>query len=388
MNVLKKKRIAKFLTSALSASSITMAFVCLFIRIHQIPILGITDKLNILAAKSILPGSPPKIKIPGLRDSKTPIYEPIQQEHQCAENFSEQEQKRDEKHEASESSLSIDDLKEQSPDPEDEHHSPDEKTYKIIESQFSSGGTKYENFYVKNTTDYDLNIAEELSKTPDVNIKDTDKPQVLIVHTHTSESYISKDRGFFYESFYPRTEDNTKNVTRVGNAIAEKLRQNGISTIHDTTFHDVPTYNGSYSRSAKTIKSNLEKYPSIQVVLDIHRDSLGDKERGKIKPTFKFQGHKAAQIMVIAGCDSDGSLGYPDWEKNLRFALRVHQKCETMFPGITRPMFFGKVKYNFNLTHGSVLIEVGSDVNTLEEAVISGNMVGESLSKVLLELRG
>lgn len=269
----------------------------------------------------------------------------------------------------------------------EEKHSPNEKTYKVIESQFSSSGLKVDNFYVKNVSGAEINIDRELSSSPDVHIKSTKDIQVLIYHTHTSESYLRKDQGFFYESYYPRSTDSSINVTRVGDAITEKLIEHGISTLHDTTYHDVPTYKGSYARSYKTIKSNLEKYPSIQVTIDIHRDSLGERENGKIKPTFKINGSKAAQIMIITGFDKDGSLGFPDWEQNLRFALRLQQKCETMFPGLTRPMFLGNVRYNLNLSHGSILIEVGSDVNTLDEAVYSGTLLGESLAHLLNELK-
>ncbi len=268
-----------------------------------------------------------------------------------------------------------------------EYHSPDEAKYKIIETNIGAGGTKFENFYLKNITGQDIDIQAELNKAPEINITNTKEPQVLIFHTHTSESYMKKDDGFFYESFYPRSLDNEKNVTRVGREIVEKLKENGINAIHDTTYHDNPSYNGSYSRSAKTIKENLEKYPSIQVVIDIHRDSMGSKEQGKVKPTFKYKDKKAAQLMIISGCDPDKSLGFPNWEKNLRLALRIQKCCETLFPGITRPLNFSKVKYNEHLTPGSLLIEIGSDANTLEEAVNTGAMLGEALSQVLNGLK-
>lgn len=267
-------------------------------------------------------------------------------------------------------------------------HSSDEKTYPIIESQFGAAGLKYENFYIKKTIEYPLNVGEELARRPDFSISKDGAPQVLIVHTHTSEAYIDKDQGFYYESFYPRSTDYSRNVTRVGNAIAEQLKNAGIGVIHDLTYHDDPSYNGSYSRSAQTIKNHLAQNPSIKVVLDIHRDAIGDNESGKIKPTFVFDGKKAAQIMIMSGCDTDGSLGFPDWEHNLRLALRLQQKAETLYPGITRPMYFGEVKYNMDITHGSLLIEVGTDANTLEEAVYTGSLLGNALSQVLEELVG
>ncbi len=261
-------------------------------------------------------------------------------------------------------------------------HVDGENTFKIIESHFGDSGIKYENFYVNNKSGIDLNIAEELAKKPDINIKKDGTPQVLIYHTHTCESFMDKDQGFYYESFYPRTEDNRYNVVRVGDAICESLKKAGIAAIHDTTCHDSPSFSGSYKRSAETIDRNLAKYPSIQVTIDIHRDTIGNNERGKIKPTFKVGNRKAAQIMIMSGCDLDGSMEFPDWEYNLRFALRLQKSAETLYPGMTRSLFFGPVKYNMNKTHASLLIEVGTEVNTLNEAVYTGTLIGNVLENV------
>lgn len=267
----------------------------------------------------------------------------------------------------------------------EETHPSDEKTYKIIESQLGASGTKCNNFYVKKDTNLDVNMDNELTLKPDIKIKKDGTPQVLIYHTHTTESYMKEDKGFYYESFYPRSTDNNFNVTQVGNNISQTLESNGIGVIHDITMHDSPSYNGSYSRSIKTIEKNLAEHPSIQVTVDIHRDSLGGNETGKIKPTFKVGNKKAAQIMIMAGCDEDGSLEFPDWEYNLRLALRLQNTAENMYPGMTRPMYFGDVKYNMHMTHGSLLIEVGSDANTLDEAKYTGTLLGNVLSKVLSE---
>ena len=160
------------------------------------------------------------------------------------------------------------------------------------------------------------------------------------------------------------------------------VKKAGILSIHDTTCHDSPSFSGSYKRSAETIEKNLAKYPSIQVTIDIHRDTIGNNERGKIKPTFKVGNRKAAQIMIMSGCDLDGSMEFPDWEYNLRFALRLQRSAETMYPGMTRSLFFGPVKYNMNKTHASLLIEVGTEVNTLNEAVYTGTLLGNVLENV------
>lgn len=256
-----------------------------------------------------------------------------------------------------------------------------EEKYIVTEKNLTGYGTRYENFYVQNKTDYNLNIKEMLSAPLGFEMEDTDDVQVLIMHTHTCESYLDADEGIFYESFYPRTTNNLFNVTQVGNAIEQSLKENGIGVIHDKTIHDYPSYNGSYDRSLDTIYSYIEKYPKIKVVLDIHRDSLGT-ETNKTKPTFTYNGKKGAQIMIMSGYD-DGTLDLPEWNYNLRFALRLQQQTETMFPGMTRPLNFGYFNYNMNVNTGSLLVEFGTDANTLDEAVYSGKLFGQSLAKVL-----
>lgn len=262
-----------------------------------------------------------------------------------------------------------------------------EVTYPIIESHIGGSGTAYDNFYIKNYMGINLNIGSLLNSKLTFDIADTAEPQVLIVHTHAGESYLTEDLGYYPESYYPRTTDNNYNVTRVGAAIAKSLNKAGIYTIHDTTQHDNPSYNGSYDRSLETINKYLEQYPSIKIVLDIHRDSLGyGGEQGKIKPVFVANGKKAAQIMIMSGCDLDGSLDFPDWEENLKFALKIQSKAETMYPGMTRPLDFGEFAYNMNVNTGSLLIEIGTDVNTLDEAVYSGELLGNVIANVCAEL--
>ncbi len=262
-----------------------------------------------------------------------------------------------------------------------------ENMYPIIERTIGANGTTFNNFSVKNTTSVDIDIEEELNKRPDINISKNSSPQVLIMHTHATEAYIDVDKGVFPESFYPRSTDENYSVVKVGEAIKTQLVNSGINTLHDTTQHDNPSYTGAYYRSEDTIENYLSQYPSIQVVLDIHRDSIGNNESGKVKPTFTYNNKKAAQVMIIAGCDDDGTWLFPDWEYNLRFALRLQQTTETLYPGMTRPLKFCPSQYNMHLTHGSLLVEIGTDVNTLDEAVYSGTLLGNALSQVLNELQ-
>lgn len=252
----------------------------------------------------------------------------------------------------------------------------------IVEEMQISSDLSYNNFSVKNSTSYSIDYENMLNSELPFEIEDTRKVQVLIVHTHTCESYMNEDAGYYFEDFYPRTTDNEKNVTKVGEAIAKKLKENGIGVVHIKTQHDNPSYDGAYYRSYDTIMKYIEKYKDIKVVLDIHRDSMTKDDMTKIKPTFTYKGHKAAQIMIMSGHD-DGDGGFPMWEENLNFALKLQDTAETMYPGITRPLNFGYFTYNMNVNSGSLLIEVGTDANTLEEAVYTGQMLGNALAQVL-----
>jgi len=169
----------------------------------------------------------------------------------------------------------------------------------------------------------------------------------------------------------------------VGDKIAEQLETAGIGVVHDKTVHDYPAYDGSYDRSLATMQKNLKQYPSIKVTLDIHRDAMHRDDGTMLKTTAVVGGKKAAQVMILSGCDDDGTLGFPNWEYNLRLALRIQNQLAKDAPGLARPLDFCARRYNENVTKGSLLIEIGTDANTLDEAKYSGTLVGQSLAKVL-----
>lgn len=255
------------------------------------------------------------------------------------------------------------------------------KQYPIYTKQYTAGGKKYENFYVKNNTDYNLDIGAALKKELGFKIEKNKKVQVLIYHTHTSESFIDCDVGYYYSDYYPRTNDTRYNITQVGDEIEKQLKKAGIGVVHDKTSHD-DSYTGSYRRSRATVNKYLKKYPDIKVTLDIHRDSIGS-DTFKVKPTFTYKGKKGAQIMILTGYDSEEYFNFPKWNYNLRFALKLQKMCETKYSGMTRPLDFGNFAYNMNVNTGSLLIEVGADGNTLDEAKYSGKLLGKALSLVL-----
>lgn len=256
------------------------------------------------------------------------------------------------------------------------------EAYPVIESQYGTPGE----ISIKNTTDFEIDVDSEISAPLGFEVEDTDEPQVLIVHTHSCEAYLQEDNGVYYSEYTGRSTDDNENLTSAGTAMADSLTENGITALHSMTHHDEPSYNGSYDRSAATIYEYLEEYPSIKVIIDFHRDSIGyGGEDGKIKPTFEVNGKKAAQIMIMSGYDSMGDYDFAHWEENLRLALRIQQKAEELYPGMTRPLYFGDFAYNMNINSGSLLIEVGTEVNTLEEAQYTGKLLGDVLARVLKE---
>ncbi len=260
---------------------------------------------------------------------------------------------------------------------------------KIFE-QFLSPYTQklsYGGIYIKNSAGVSIDIKNELSSSLELKIKKSKEPEVLIVHTHATESYMDEDLNYYTAQDKPRNENDSKNVVKVGEVFAEVLKSGGISVIHDKTHHDSPSYNQSYSRAKTTINEYLSKYPSIKVVVDLHRDSIAMTGNDKCKPTKEIDGKKAAQVMLVVGSQTGTVSGFPDWKQNLRLALRFQQTMEATYPGLARAMLFCSRKYNMNLTKGSMLLEVGTDANTLEEAIYSAELAGKALLSVLNTLK-
>ncbi len=239
---------------------------------------------------------------------------------------------------------------------------------------------------VRNVTDIsNEDILEESRKLPEFTIEKNGEPQVLIMHTHATESYEPYERDFYDASFSSRTTDKSMNMAAVGDAITKELEAAGIGVIHDTTLHDYPSYNGSYDLSRETVQKYLDEYPSIKIVLDVHRDAIERESGERIAPAAEINGKNAAQVMIISGCD-DGTMNMPNCMKNLRFACLLQGQLESDWQGLTRPVLFDYRKYNQDLTTGSILIEVGGHANSIDQAVYSGELIGKSLAKCLSEL--
>lgn len=258
-----------------------------------------------------------------------------------------------------------------------------EKTYLVTETMYRESNMTCGNFYVKNATDISLDLNGYLAADLPFEKEDTSLPQVLIVHTHATESYMDSDLGYYYESYDPSNDDDERNVVRVGDEICASLKEHGITALHCRKHHNEPSYLGAYDCCAESINEYLAQYPSLKIVLDIHRDSIMTDDGERIKPTFEYGGEKAAQIMIMCGNDNNGYYDFPNWQQNMSLAVKLQSIAETNYPGMTRPLSFGNFMYNMNLAPGSLLIEIGTDANTLDEAVLSGKLLGSVVAQVL-----
>ncbi|MBO4693147.1 MAG: stage II sporulation protein P [Clostridia bacterium] len=254
------------------------------------------------------------------------------------------------------------------------------KTIKSDGLNVSSGGV-----HIKNSTDLSIDVNSLLSSEPTFKIKKSTKAQVLIVHTHATESFLKEDRDYYTDEDSSRTTDNSFNVTELGSIIAQKLNAASIATLHDRTQHDYPSYNGSYSRAASTIKKYLENNTGIKTVIDIHRDAI-QTDNTKTKLTTEIGGKPAAQVMLVMGSNSGNIKNFPDWQENLKLALRLQKNIESMYPNLARPLSLVSRCYNENLTTGSMLIEIGTDANSFDEVKYSAELLSDAIIKTLEDL--
>ena len=204
------------------------------------------------------------------------------------------------------------------------------------------------------------------------------QPRVLILHSHTTESFEQTADRYEESSAY-RTLDPGHNMLALGELLAEILESAGIGVIHDKTLHDYPSYNGSYTHAAASTKAYLEQYPTIELILDLHRDAA-DTPRGQMATKCTIGGERGAQLMFVLGTDK--RLNHPDWEENLSLALKLQVLLEKENPGICRDLTLSKNRYNQHLGKYALLVEIGAAGNTLDEAKLAARELGEAIAKL------
>lgn len=212
------------------------------------------------------------------------------------------------------------------------------------------------------------------------------KPIVLIYHTHTSESY-TPSKAFNYN---PRdkayhTEDLNFSIAKVGEVMAAELNKLAVPTIHDKTIHDIPTYMTSYSNSLKTVEKIIKQYPSIKIIIDLHRDApFPESNKSRELTTVKIDGETFSRIMFVIG--SDKTFPHPNWKENYQFSLMLNEMLEDIYPGISRGIDLRRERFNQHLSNKAVLVEIGSHGNTMEESIRSAKLFANILADLISKL--
>lgn len=236
--------------------------------------------------------------------------------------------------------------------------------------------------YIDNRSDKQFDTSLFASSLR-LSLSPSDAPQVLIVHTHGSEAYTMPPGQGYVPCGDCRTTDADYSVLRVGEEIASVLESAGIRVLHDTSLHDYPRYSGAYDRSLSTVERYLDRYPSIVLVLDIHRDAISDSAGNMYKIVSGVAGLNAAQMSFVVGTDG-GGLSHPNWQENLKLAAAIQQTLCADHPTLMRPITVRNSRYNQHTTIGSLLIEMGAAGNSLDEALYSARLLGNAILKTLL----
>ncbi len=236
---------------------------------------------------------------------------------------------------------------------------------------------------IRNDTSLDIDYASVMARGVNI-VLQAGQPQILIIHTHGSEAYTQTPGDLYEESDPYRSQDCSHNVVKLGDVLEKVLEDCGLEVIHDRGIYDYPSYTGSYTRSGAAVEEYLAQYPGIEIVIDLHRDAIGSGDV-VYKTVADVAGQASAQVMLLVGTGENG-LAHPNWQENLALALSMQQAMDQAYPTLARPLAIKSERYNQHLTPGSLILEVGSTGNTLQEAVRAVELFGKAVGPVLAEL--
>lgn len=205
---------------------------------------------------------------------------------------------------------------------------------------------------------------------------DKTKPYIYIYHTHATEGYIPFDDDTYY------TTDNNRNMVNIGGTMTKVLEANGHMVSHETTHHDRPSYNQSYSRSLKTIQDAKNKEDNLKFFFDIHRDGIDKNatyyESFLAKSKTTIGDKEVATFSLVVGPDT------PNYEKVLNFAKFIKVVADIMYPDLCTGIIVKPYgKFNLYISDYAALIEVGSNLNTIDQANETAKLVAEILDTVI-----
>ena len=244
---------------------------------------------------------------------------------------------------------------------------------KVLENNVPEKYTsEYNGVKIRNETDIKL-TKDMLTPNVDINTK-----SIVIFHTHTCESYTPTEKYKYKASGNFRTTDINYSVARVGTELTKYMQHYGYNVIHDTTLYDYPSYSESYDRSLKGVAKILEENQNTDILFDLHRDAIGDSSYA---PTVKIGEEEAAQLMFVIG--SNGGGKHDNWNENLKFAIKIQEKANELYPGLFKPIILRNSRYNQQLAKGASIIEVGATGNTMEQCLNSMKYLSKVLSEIL-----
>jgi len=232
----------------------------------------------------------------------------------------------------------------------------------------------------KNNTKYSVDIEALKREKLSFNLKKKDT-EVIIYHTHTTETYTKAAGDTYEESGEFRTLDKNYNVVKVGSRIKDLLEKRGIVAYHEQEVYDYPSYNLSYSKAGKAISALTKKYKNADIVLDVHRDALGSKNE-VYRPIVNIAGNDVAQILLVVG-SNQGGLSHSNWRENLKFALKIQQIANQKYPGLCRYVILRKERFNQHVAPGAIIVEMGATGNTMDEVLRSADLFTDVLSEVI-----
>lgn len=223
-------------------------------------------------------------------------------------------------------------------------------------------------FSIMNRTSKIIDKSAIIDNPYDLKIEvNSDEPQVLIFHTHGTESYQKGEFDDYEESGDARTLHTDYNMSVIAKTLTNSLNSAGVNTLYADDIHDYPSYVESYSNSYKTVSEYLENYPSIKLVIDVHRDAVVSANGEHKKETVTINGEESARVMVVIGSDG-GGLEHDYFMTNLNVGANIHNTIDSKYDGLMRDLYFTNSRYNQQLSKGQILVEVGYSGNTLEEA--------------------
>ena len=233
---------------------------------------------------------------------------------------------------------------------------------------------------IYNHTDYQPDIAALLAAAPPLG-GEGEGPQILIFHSHATEAYTMDGTDIYEESDSYRTLNTRQNMVRIGEEMKAIFEAAGLEVIHDTTLYDYPRYNEAYSRSGAGVAQWLEEYPSIRLVLDVHRDALAAAD-GTVYKTAAGTVDSCAQVMLVMGSDAMGQY-HPNWRVNLARAVAIQDALAQKWATLARPLVLRPSRFNQQLSDGMILVEIGTHGNTLQEAITAARIFARTVADMM-----